>query len=157
MRRAWCKIFREAQSCIIFLEDEMPEVLATPLPGLGNGSLNGSTRSKVMEAREQIQAKVLNKVLEAVRPKSTRAAWAWRQQDMVRKARAAYRRQGVPEGVVARVEQKPTSLGQIAGIVVGNFGDVSEATHSLLAALATSQVRMAGVTRGKRGYWKQRL
>ena len=84
MRRALCKIFREAQSCIIFLEDEMPEVLATPLPGLGNGSLNGSTRSKVMEAREQIQAKVLNKVLEAVRPKSTRAAWAWRQQDMVR-------------------------------------------------------------------------
>ena len=79
----------------------MPEVLVTPLPGLGNGSLNGSTRSKVMEAREQIQAKA-----KAVRPKSTRAAWAWawRQQDKVRKARAADRRQGVPEGVVGRAE-----------------------------------------------------
>ena len=71
-----------------------------------------------------------------------------------RKARAADRRQGVLEGVVGRVEQKLMSLGKIAGIVVGNFGEVSEATHSLLAALATSRVRVAGVTRGKRGYWK---
>ena len=343
MRRAWVKISTEAQSCMNFLEEEMPEALATPLPGLGNGSLNGSTRSRVVEAREQMQAKVLNKVLEGVRPKSTRAAWVWRQQDKVssawllclpvhgtklsnaefseaaatklclespackgrvgepirgralidkygdniqaaalpgdhwrtrhnsmlhhlhnacmwaglpcelevhnlfagvmhqqglsraeqmrqyqgivpdmritlpgvgeraggegvgapglpagglagqsspvlhelkvisssrtwykptqakravdgradllqgeyeRKARAADRRQGVPEGVVGRVEQKLVSLGKIAGIVVGNFGEVSEATHSLLAALATSRVRVAGVTRGKRGYWK---
>ena len=73
-----------------------------------------------------------------------------------RKARAADHRQGVLKGVVGigRIEQKLMSLGKIAGIVVGNLGEVSEATHSLLAALATSQVRVAGVTRGNRGYWK---
>ena len=39
VRRTWFKILAEAHSCMNFLEEEMPEVLATPLPGLGNGSL----------------------------------------------------------------------------------------------------------------------
>ena len=71
-----------------------------------------------------------------------------------RKARAADRRQGVQDGVVGPVEQKLANLGKIAGIVLGNFGEVSQATHSLLTALASSRVRVAGVTRGKRGYWR---
>ena len=48
---------------------------------------------------------------------------------------------------VGRVEQKLLSL----GIVAGQFGEVSEATHSLLDTLATSRVRMAGPSVGKRG------
>ena len=47
---------------------------------------------------------------------------------------------------MGRVEQKLVSLGKIAGVVLGNFGEVSQATHSLLAALASSRVRVAGVT-----------
>ena len=42
-------------------------------------------------------------------------------------------------------------LGEVHGIVAGNFGEVSEATHSLVAVLATYRVRVAGVTRGRRG------
>ena len=55
---------------------------------------------------------------------------------------------------MGRVEEKLVSLGKIAGLVLGNFGEVSQATHSLLATLATSRVRVAGVTRGKRGYFR---
>ena len=66
MQKVWGKISIDAQCCTNYLEEELPEVLATWLPGLGNGSVNGSTRSKVVEAREHLITKVLNKVLEAV-------------------------------------------------------------------------------------------
>ena len=55
MQKVWGKISIGAQCCTNYLEEELPEVLATWLPGLGNGSVNGSTRSKVVEAREQLQ------------------------------------------------------------------------------------------------------
>ena len=43
------------------------------------------------------------------------------------------------------------SLGEVKGVVAGQFGEVSEDTHALIAAFATSRVRVAGVTRGRRG------
>ena len=49
------------------------------------------------------------------------------------------------------MEEKLVSLGKIEGIVAGQFGEDSEATHRLVAALATSRVRVAGPTRGRRG------
>ena len=52
------------------------------------------------------------------------------------------------------MEAKLLELGQVEGIVAGQFGEVSEATHALLAALATSRVCIAGVTRGKRGHMR---
>ena len=73
------------------------------------------------------------------------------QGEYVAKARAADRRQDAPEAGVGRVEQKLLSLGPIQGIVAGQFGEVSEATHSLLDTLATSRVRMAGPCVGRRG------
>ena len=76
------------------------------------------------------------------------------QGEYLMKARAADRRQGVPEGVVGRVEAKLVSLGEVKGVVAGQFGEVSEDTHALIAALATSRVRVAGVTRGRRGRWR---
>ena len=66
MRRVWLKMRMDAESCTNYLEGDLPAVLATPLLGLGSGSVNGSTRSKVVEVMEQVHAKVLNKVLEAV-------------------------------------------------------------------------------------------
>ena len=42
-------------------------------------------------------------------------------------------------------------LGEVRGIVAGNFGEVSEDTHALVAALATCRVRVAGVSRGRKG------
>ena len=56
------------------------------MEGLGKGSLSGSTRGKVTEAVENTRAKVLEKALSLVRPKTTRAAWAWGQRDKVSSA-----------------------------------------------------------------------
>ena len=46
------------------------------------------------------------------------------------KARAADRRQGIPEGTVGRVEAKLLELGQVEGLVAGQFGEVSVNTCS---------------------------
>ena len=67
------------------------------------------------------------------------------------KARAADRRQGVPAGEVGRVEAKLARLGTVRGLVVGNWGEVSEDTHVLLDAMASSRVRVAGPSQGRRG------
>ena len=341
LRRAWLQIYTQGRRTAEYLGEELPEILATPLPGLGGGSVSGSTRGKLVEVEEQMLAKVIGKCLEENFPPNTRPAWAWRQRDKVSsawplampvagtklsnaefseaaasslclpspackgrigepirgrvlidefgdniqatalpgdhwrtrhnsllhhllnacrwagvpcdvevhnlfsgvmhqpglsraeqarqyqgivpdmritlpgvgdggggigapglpagglagqsssvlhelkvisssrtryqpnfarravdvrasqlqgeyiaKARAADRRHGVGEGVVGRVEAKLVSLGQVQGLVAGQFGEVSEATHALIAALATSRVRVAGVTRGRRGHWR---
>ena len=337
LRRSWLTMMTEAEQCATYLGEEVPEVMRQRLIGLGDGSVSGATRGRIVQAVEEQRAKVLSKALEEVRPKSTRAAWGWRQRDKissawllamprgdtslsdaefaeaaasnlclpspachgrvgevvkgrvlideygdniqatvlagdhyrtrhdalkhhvsdacrwagmgcevevhnlfsgliqqqglsraekarqyqgivpdlrikmpgvgrgqgegapglpagglagqassvlhevkvisssrtrynpawrkravdvradqlqgeyVAKARAADRRQDAPEAGVGRVEQKLLSLGPIQGIVAGQFGEVSEATHSLLDTLATSRVRMAGPSVGRRG------
>ena len=67
------------------------------------------------------------------------------------KARAADRTQGVGEAEVGRVEAKLVSLGEVRGIVAGQFGEVSQDTHTLVSSLATSRVRVAGPTISRRG------
>ena len=68
------------------------------------------------------------------------------------KARAADRNyNGTALGEVGRVESKMVELGEVRGVVCGNWGEVSEQTHLLIAALATSRVRVAGPSRGRRG------
>ena len=57
----------------------------------------------------------------------------------------------VQQGTVGPVERKLLELGEVRGIVSGNFGEVSEDTHALVAALATCRVRVAGVSRGRKG------
>ena len=67
-------------------------------------------------------------------------------------ARAADRKyNNTPEGQVGRVESKLVELGEISGLVCGNFGEISQPFHNLVAALATSRVRVAGPSRGRRG------
>ena len=74
-------------------------------------------------------------------------------QEYLRKARAADQAYNdTPAGVTGPVERKLIELGEVRGIVSGSFGEVSEHTHALLAALATYRVRMAGVSRGKKGH-----
>jgi hypothetical protein len=73
------------------------------------------------------------------------------QGEYMAKARAADRRQGVPEGEVGGVEAKLLSLGEVGGVICGNVWEVSEPTHSLISAMATNRVRVAGPSRGRRG------
>ena len=121
-------------------------------PGLPAGGLAGQSSPVLHELKVISSSRTWYKPNQAKRAVDGRADLL--QGEYERKARAADRRQGVPKGAVGRVEEKLVSLGKIAGIVLGNFGEVSQATHSLLAALASSRVRVAGVTRGKRGYWR---
>ena len=51
-------------------------------------------------------------------------------------------------GTVGPVERKLVELGEVRGVVAGNFVEVSEDTHTLVAALATCRVRVAGGSRG---------
>ena len=74
-------------------------------------------------------------------------------QEYLNKARGAdqtYNR--TPVDTMGPVERKLVELGEVRGIVAGNFGEVSEDTHALLAALATCRVRIAGVSRGRKGH-----
>ena len=58
---------------------------------------------------------------------------------------------GVEEDNVGPCEQRLVDLGEVRGLVAGNFGEVSDHWHQLLASLATNRVRVSGVQRGRRG------
>ena len=76
-------------------------------------------------------------------------------QEYLSKARGADQKHNqIPAGTVGPVERKLVELGEVRGIVSGNFGEVSEDTHALVAALATCRVRVAGVSRGRRGHMR---
>ena len=64
----------------MWLDTEVPKALACEVSGIGYGSV---TWGRVVEARENTRAKVLKKALTMVRPKSTRAAWAWCKRDKI--------------------------------------------------------------------------
>ena len=75
------------------------------------------------------------------------------QQECLVKAREADRvYNSTPASTVGPVERKLVELGEVHGIVGGNFGEVSEQTHALLASLATSRMRVAGPSRGRSGH-----
>ena len=69
------------------------------------------------------------------------------------KAKKADQEHGrVPRGDVGAVERKLASYPKVEGIVFGNWGEVSQATHQLVEELATSRARIADPqTRGRRG------
>ena len=66
-------------------------------------------------------------------------------------ASADQRHNGVAIGDVGSCEQRLINLGEVRGLVAGNFGEVSDHWHQLLAALATRRVQVTGVQRGRRG------
>ena len=49
------------------------------------------------------------------------------------------------------MEQKLGSLGEVWGVVAGQWGEVSQAVHYLLDNMTTSHVRVAGPSMGRRG------
>ena len=54
-------------------------------------------------------------------------------------------------GMTGPVETKLGTMGEVKGIVIGAFGEGSEALHSLIHHLALSRVRVAGPQVGRRG------
>ena len=83
LQQVWGRIRLEAAQAAQFLGEEVPKALSVQTSGVGEGQVDGSTRNRIVTARESIRAKLLAKLLKGLRPKSTRAAWAWRQRDKV--------------------------------------------------------------------------
>lgn len=82
----WNRLQGEARAAHEWLGRDLEGTLSVSARGLGEGSVSGSTRSKIMEAVENTRSLLLTKALEDVRPLSTRAAWAWKQRDKVSSA-----------------------------------------------------------------------
>ena len=132
----------------------------TPIPGGG-----GDDAADVRATSRLGESLVLHE-LKIISCNKTRYRPGWKeravdrradalQQEYLDKARKADRQyNGVLAGVVGPVEQRLLGLGEVRGVVAGNFGEVSGATH-LLAHLATCQVRGAEQTRGRR--WVMRV
>ena len=77
-------------------------------------------------------------------------------QSYVNKARNTDRKYcGTPEGITGPVENKLASMGAVKGVVLGCFGEASQATHDLIYHLAVSRVRVAGPQRGRRGQFRE--
>ena len=73
-------------------------------------------------------------------------------QEYVEKARRADQQHGgVEQGVVGPVERKLLTFPKVEGIVFGNWGETSQATHHLVEELASSRARIADSQRGRRG------
>ena len=121
-------------------------------PGLPAGGLAGQASSVLHEIKVISSSRTRYRPARQQRAVDVRACQL--QQEYVCKAKAADRRDGVPPDVVGRVQHKLVSLGPIQGIVAGQFGEVSEATHSLLDALATCRVRFAGPSLSRRGHMR---
>ena len=117
----------------------------------GGGPRNGAVESRVLHELKVISCSTTRyKPTWEERGVDRRASQL--QQEYLQKARNADRRYTrVPEGEVGPVEQKLLQLGEVHGVVTGNWGEVSEPCHALLAHLATSRVRVAGPTKGRRG------
>ena len=58
---------------------------------------------------------------------------------------------GTPDGEMRPVERKLASMGEVKGLVVGAFGEVSAATRALISHLAQSRVQVARPQLGRRG------
>ena len=65
---------------------ELEGVMAISVSGIGEGSVNGSTRKKIIEQREKLRGSVLKKALELQPNQLTRAVTVWPQVDKLSSA-----------------------------------------------------------------------
>ena len=63
IKRIWEKLQSEARASADWLGEDVPQVLATPVEGIGDVSISGVIRSLIMAARENTRAKALGKAL----------------------------------------------------------------------------------------------
>ena len=79
----WEKLKSRATMAAEWLGDGIDEIFLPDTPGVGLGSTDGRTRSRVVEAIEKDRFKLLSKSLELHQPQSTRIVWAWKQRDKI--------------------------------------------------------------------------
>ena len=84
LARAWELIQVEARGLVNFLEEDLEGTLG--VTGVGEGSVTGSTRKKVVEQREKLRGAVLSKALENHPDRHARPVMVWPQMDKLSSA-----------------------------------------------------------------------
>ena len=79
--RAWNCLQQENIECSQYLRQEASGQLTIPVEGIGEGSVDGSTRAKVVKEREELRAKVLKQALADYPDITARPVWSWKQRD----------------------------------------------------------------------------
>ena len=85
LRRWWDRVQGIAREGSKILGEPLDPLLTTSLDGLGGGSVNGTTRGQVVEARDTLKSRLLTRVLQDHRPQKDRHVWAWKQRAGVAK------------------------------------------------------------------------
>ena len=78
---AWTRLQTEAIECCNLLGDVLEGALAMGVEGIGDGSVSGATRRLIVEQRETLRARVLDKSLSVHHDQAARPVWVWQQRD----------------------------------------------------------------------------
>ena len=84
LSRVWTKLVGQATEAAAWLDNRgLEEVFTSRLEGVGDGSVSGGTRGRIVEAMEKTRSLLLSKSLQLHRPQKSRHVWAWRQMDKI--------------------------------------------------------------------------
>ena len=83
---SWVVLQEEARECSVFLGQELDGHLAVPVEGVGEGSVDGSTRRKVVQQREELRGAVLEHALSRLGDSTLRPVCAWLNRDKLSSA-----------------------------------------------------------------------
>ena len=79
----WDRLNSQALEAADWLGNDVKDVFLASNEGVGEGSCNGETRRRVVEAVEKTKSLLLTSFLELHRPRKARHVWAWRQRDKI--------------------------------------------------------------------------
>ena len=82
----WQQLTQEAQQCCDFLGRELEAPLSTPVEGMGDGRIDGSTRALAVQQREELRAAVLTLALQQYPDQTARPVWVYPQFDKLSQA-----------------------------------------------------------------------
>ena len=81
LEQSWHVLQREAQQCAQYLGQELESHLAVEVEGAGQGSVDGSTRKKITQQREELRGAVLKEALVRHTNVTLRPVLAWANRD----------------------------------------------------------------------------
>ena len=77
LTQAWFYLQREATQCAEYLGQDLGGPLSVPVEGAGEGAVDGSTRKKLIQQREELRGAVLKVALSRLPDTSLRPVSAW--------------------------------------------------------------------------------
>ena len=80
LQASWAILQRGAEEAAAYLEEQVEGLLSGRVEGAGHEA-KGSVRHLLVEQREQVQGRLLCKVLERLRDQRARPVWSWRERD----------------------------------------------------------------------------